>query len=305
MITKLSQLIEQARQVPKKRLAVAYADDGHTVDSVYMAVKAGIVEATLVGDEAVIREICRRNNIPTESFAIVNEPSETAAAAYAVARASRGEADILMKGSISTDKYVRALLSKETPVLPPKSVLTHMVVLEIPAYHKLLIATDVAIIPSPDIQQKVLMAKWVIRTAQSLGIETPKVAIVGPTEQMLPNIASCVDAATIAKMADRGQIADALVDGPLAVDVAIDAESARIKKLKSPVAGDADGLVFPDLDAANAFFKASTKLAGATLAGLVVGAKIPCVLTSRGDSEDSKLNSIALAVLVAHNGNKR
>ncbi len=305
MITKLSQLIEQARQVPKKRLTVAYADDQHTIESAYMAVKAEIVEATLVGDETVIREICRNHNIPTESFAIIHEPSETAAAAHAVALASRGEADILMKGSISTDKYVRALLSKDTPVLPPKSVLTHVVVLEMPAYHKLLLATDVAIIPSPDVQQKVLMTKWLIRTAQSLGIETPKVAIVGPTEQMLPNIPSCVDAAMIAKMADRGQITGGMVDGPLAVDVAIDAESARIKKLKSPVAGDADGLVFPDLDAANAFFKASTKLAGATLAGLVVGAKIPCVLTSRGDSEDSKLNSIALAVLVAHNGDKR
>ncbi len=299
MITKLSQLVEAARSAGRKKLAVAYAMDAHTVEAAAKAVEAGLVDATLVGDEETIRRICAEKGIDAGLFRIVNEAGEPQAAALAVKMAATGEADILMKGSISTDKYMRAILSKDAGLLPPKAILTHVTVLEVPVYHKLLVASDVAIIPSPDMNQKVFITRSVIDTARSLGVETPKVAIIAPTEQMLPGIPSCVDAATIAKMGERGQITGAIIDGPLAVDVAVDAETVAVKKLKSPVAGDADCLVFPDLDASNAFFKTCTKFAGATLAGLVVGAKVPCVLTSRGDSEDSKLNSIALGVLTA------
>lgn len=299
MITKLAELIEAAKKASKKRLVVAYAADIHTIEAAERAIDAKIVEATLVGDQEIIRSLCLQHGIDCGKFTIVDEKSDVRAAARAVELAAAGHADIIMKGTITTDKYMHAILSKEAGLLPPKAIVTHVTVLEIPAYHKLLTVSDIAIIPQPDINQKVCMTREVISTAHTLGVENPKVAIIAPTEMMLTGLPSCVDAGTIAKMGDRGQISGAIIDGPLAVDVAIDGEAAVLKKLTSPVVGDADCMVFPDLDASNSFFKAATKLAHASLAGLVVGAKVPCVLTSRGDSEDSKLNSIALAVIAA------
>jgi phosphate butyryltransferase len=172
-------------------------------------------------------------------------------------------------------------------------------ILEIASYHKLLAVADIAVIPSPDLAQKVTLTNNVIAASRMLDIEKPKVAIIAATEQMLPGMQACVDAAIIAKMSDRGQIRNAIVDGPLAVDVAMDKEAAAVKKLASPVNGDADGLVFPNIESANAFFKAATKLAGAELAGIVLGAKAPCVLTSRGDTTLTKFYSIAFAALMA------
>lgn len=301
MITKLTQLREVARKYKKKRMAVAYAADLHTIDAAYRAVESGIVDAILVGDEELIRQLCAENGVNPDRFTIIDEKHDVNAAARAVRLAATGEADILMKGTISTDKYMRAILSKDYGLLPVGATLTHVALLEIPAYHKLLLVGDVAIIPNPDLNQKMFITRSLVNTAKSLGIEVPKVAIIAPTEQMLPGIASCVDGAILSKMYQRGQVTDAIIDGPLAVDVAIDPETVVIKKLNSPVAGDADCLVFPNLDASNTFFKTATKFANASMAGLVVGAKVPCILTSRADSEDSKLNSIALAVLTTEN----
>lgn len=301
MITKLAQLREAAKTYKKKRMVVAYAADAQTIDAAFRATEAGFVEAILVGDADVIRKICTENEIDPNHFTIIDEKAEFAAAARAVRLAATGEADILMKGTISTDKYMHAILSKDYGLLPLGATLTHAALLEIPHYHKLLLVGDVAIIPHPDLKQKLIITESLVKTAKSLGIEMPKVAIIAPTEQMLPNIPSCVDGAIISKMYERGQIEDSIIDGPLAVDVAINPETVKIKKLKSPVAGDADCMVFPNLDSANAFFKTATKFAEASIAGIVVGAKVPCILTSRGDSEDSKLNSIALAVLTTEN----
>lgn len=301
MITKLAQLREAAKAYKKKRMIVAYAADSHTIEAAYRAVEAGIVEVTLVGDPEVIRSLCEKSGIDCGLFRIIGEQGDYESAARAVRQAATGEADILMKGTVSTDKYMHAILSKDFGLLPPRSILTHIALLEMPGYRKLLLVSDVAVIPQPDLKQKVFMAHSLIQTAHSLGIGCPKVAVIAPTEQMLPSIPSCVDAAIISKMWERGQIRGGIVDGPLAVDVAINPETVRIKKLESPVAGDADCMVFPGLDASNTFFKTATKLAGASMAGMVVGAKVPCILTSRGDSEESKLNSIALAVLTTEN----
>jgi phosphate butyryltransferase len=162
-----------------------------------------------------------------------------------------------------------------------------------------MIVGDVAIIPTPDLKQKVAITNYLINTAHALGIEKPKVAIIAATEQVSPGMEACVDASIISKMGDRGQIKNALIDGPLALDVAIDKESAQIKKLTGEVAGDADCLLFPNIDAGNVFYKTNTKLAGAELGAMVVGAKVPCVLSSRGDSTLTKLYSIALAAMNA------
>jgi phosphate butyryltransferase len=209
-----------------------------------------------------------------------------------------GEGDFLMKGLCSTDKFLRAILNKETGLLPPKGTLTHCTTLEIPAYHKLLFVGDVAVIPAPDLKQKQVIMECLVKTAKAVGVETPKVAILAATEQVLPSQPASLEAALLAKMADRGQIKGCIADGPLALDVAIDMESVQIKGLVSPVAGDADCILFPNIESGNVFYKANSKLVpGVRQAGILVGAKVPCVLSSRADSIDTKLNSIAIAAM--------
>ncbi|MDX9769547.1 MAG: bifunctional enoyl-CoA hydratase/phosphate acetyltransferase [Tenuifilaceae bacterium] len=298
-ITKLDQLFDVLRSKPKKRLVAAFANDDHTIEAVSMAVDMGIVDATLVGDEATIKEVSAKHNIDPSKFKIVQENDEMKAAAKAVELINNGEGDVLMKGLVSTDKYMRAILNKEKGLLPPKAVLSHVTVVQVPTYHKLLIVGDVAIIPAPDLNQKVAITNYLVKTAHSLGIEKPKVALLAATEQVSAAMPACVDATIISKMGDRGQIKGALIDGPLALDVAIDAESAKIKKLTGEVAGDADCILFPNIESGNVFFKACTKLAKGELGAMVMGAKVPCVLTSRGDSVQSKMYSIALAANAA------
>ncbi len=298
MITKLEQLVETVQGRPRKRLVVAYAEDTHTLEAVHAAVSRGIVEATLVGDREAIEATCAGVGIAPTLFTIVQEEGDVACVNRAVQMIGRGEGDILMKGLVSTDKYMRGILNKEFGLLPPKGVLSHIVVFEMPDYHKLLTVCDVAVLPCPDLNQKTALVRYLAATARALGVERPKIAAIAPSEQVLPTIVSSAEAALLAKMADRGQLGDVILDGPLALDVALYAEVARTKHLESPVAGDADCLLFPNLDAGNVFFKAANQICKAPLAAMVVGAKAPCVLTSRGDTALSKLYSIALAALM-------
>jgi phosphate butyryltransferase len=300
MITKLDDMFEVLRLRESKRLVAAYANDSHTIGAVNKAVDLGLVDATLVGDKEEIASVCKNEGIDISKFDIVHEPDETGAANKAVALINEGRGNLLMKGLVSTDKYMRAILHKEKGLMPPGAVLSHVTVMENTNYHKLLIFGDVAIIPAPELKEKIAITNYLIATAKALGIEKPKVAVLAATEQVSPKMPACVDAALIAKMADRGQIKGACVDGPLALDVAIDKESAEIKKLKGHVAGDADCLVFPNIESGNVFYKANTKLAKSELGAMVVGAKVPAVLSSRGDTIKTKLYSIALAALSAH-----
>jgi phosphotransacetylase len=298
-ITKLDQMITALQGKPKKRLVAAAANDSHTIGAVAQATGLNIIEPILVGDETMIKQVCEKEKINFNQFRIVNEPDELKAAAKAVEMINAGEADILMKGSLSTDKYMRAILNKEKGLLPPKAILSHVSVFEVSTYPKLLITGDVAVIPAPDFGQKVAITNYVIKVAHALQIERPKVAMIAATEQMLPGMQACIDASLITKMSDRGQIKGAIIDGPLAMDVAIDPESVQIKKLVSPVAGDADCLVWPNIESGNVFYKTTTKLAKGELAAVVMGAKCPAILSSRGDSEKTKNYSIALACLLA------
>ncbi|MDR2562175.1 MAG: bifunctional enoyl-CoA hydratase/phosphate acetyltransferase [Holophagales bacterium] len=298
-ITKLDQMLDALRAKPRKKLVAAAANDEHTIEAVKDGVDAGIVEAVLVGDEARIIEICKKEGFGPGKFNIVNEPNETKAAAAAVSMVRSGDGDVLMKGSLSTDKYMRAILNKEQGLMEPGAILSHVTVIENPHYHKLLIVGDVAVIPAPELKEKTAILNYLISVAKALQIETPKAAIVTASEQVLPKMQACLDAAVLAKMGDRGQIRGAIVDGPLALDVAIDKEAAEIKGLKSPVAGDADCLVFANIEAGNIFYKSMTKLAGCECGAMVVGAKKPCILSSRGDTVKTKLYSIALAALTA------
>jgi phosphate butyryltransferase len=299
-ITKLDQMFEVLKSKPKNRLVAAYANDSHTIGAVSQAVDMGLLDATLVGDEAVIKQVCSEHKIDVNKFVIVHEPDDMKATMLAVELINQGKGNILMKGLVTSDKYMRAILNKEKGLMSrPDGVLSHVSVIESPRYHKLLIVSDVAIIPNPDFKQKLAIAGYLTTTAHALQIEKPKMAVIAATEQVSISMPACVDAALLAKMCDRGQIKGAIIDGPLALDVAIDQESCEIKKLVSPVGGDADCLLFPNIESGNVFFKANTKLAGAELGAVVFGAKVPCILTSRGDSEKTKLYSIALGAMLA------
>lgn len=298
-IQKLDDLFEVLRSKPRKRLVAAYANDAHTIEAVAAAVQAGIVEATLVGDRDTILKVCQEQKVDASQFEIVQESVDTKAVATAISLINDGRGDILMKGLVTTDRYMRGILNKEKGLLPPKAVLSHVTVMQIPTYHKLLVVGDVAIIPAPDFNQKVAITNYLITIAKTLGIETPKVALLAATEQVSTGMPACVEAAVLSKMGDRGQIQGALLEGPLALDVAVNAEAAKIKKLTSQVAGDADCLLFPNIESGNVFFKTCTKFAKAELGAMVMGAKVPCILTSRGDSVKSKMYSIALAANAA------
>ena len=282
----------------RKRMVAAWGVDSHTIAAAAKAVGLGLADVTLVGDENMIADACREEGVDSGIFTIVHNPNELQAVAQAVQMVREGQGDFLMKGLCSTDKFLRAVLNKETGLLPPKGTLTHCTTLEIPSYHKLLFVGDVAVIPAPDIKQKQIIMECLVKTAQAVGVQKPKVAIIAATEQVLASQPATIEAAMLSKMVERGQIRGCVADGPLALDVAIDQESVDIKGLVSPVAGDADCLLFPNIESGNVFYKANSKLVpGVKQSGILVGAKVPCVLSSRADSIDTKLNSIAIAAM--------
>ena len=298
-IRNFTEMIEAARRQTIKRVVVVNGVDENTIEGLNEAVKTGFVSPILTGDSVVILKALENLGIDAAKYRILHAADAKDAAEKAIELVVNGEADLVMKGLISTDKFMKALLKKESGMLPSNSTLFHISVMHNINYHKLLIFTDAAVIPYPDLKQKIMMTGHLIQTAHRLGIKEPKVAVIAPTEQIIISIQSCMDGATIAKMNEHGQIEGGLVDGPMALDVALDRESAEIKGFTSPVAGDADCLLFPNIDAANVFYKANSKLANAEMSGIIAGAKVPVVVSSRGDSEKTKLNSLALATLLS------
>jgi len=302
-IRSLEQLVTDLKDQPSRRLAVAAGHDENTIQACAKAASEDIAKVILVGDKARIEALCQQFGLDAGVFTIIDEPDEAKAGAEAVRLVRDGEADVLMKGLIGTDKYMRLILNKERGLLPPKAVLSHITVLDIPAYReshdKLLIVSDVAIIPDPDLPTKLKIVQYVNDAAHAFGIDDPKIAILAATEKVNPKMEACVDAAIITQMNRRGQIKGCTIDGPLALDVACSPEACEIKGLASPVEGSADCLVFPNIETGNVFYKGMTVLGGGKLAAAVVGTTAPCVLTSRADSEESKFLSIALGCRLA------
>lgn len=301
MISNFQELFTQLKEKGIcKRLVVAWGVDEHSIEAAYRAVELGIVEATLVGDKSKIEAVCSANSFDLNKLNIVDEPVELKAVSRAVALVHDGQGDVLMKGLCSTDKFLRAILNKECGLLPPKGVLSHVGIIENPNYHKLLFVSDIAVIPAPDFRQKVKMTGYLTTVARSFGIAKPKVAFIAASEQMLDSMPACMEGAMLSTMASRGQLGACIGDGPLALDVAIDQESVEIKGLKSEVAGDADCLLFPNIESANVFWKTNSKLCrDVKQGGMLVGTTAPCLLVSRADSAEAKLNSIAAAVMCA------
>ncbi len=298
-IKSFNDLLEVVKKQPEKRLVTVNGVDINTLEALNDAVELGLVSAILTGDKGKIEETLSELNIDICNYDVIHTRSEREAAEKAIELINEGKAELIMKGMVSTDKFMKVLLKKEYGLVPSKGVLSHVALMENPNYPKLLLFSDAGVIPYPDLQQKILMTEFLIDTAHKLGIKLPKVAVIAPTEQIIISIQSCMDGATIAKMAEHKQIEGGLVDGPMALDVAISMESASIKGFTSPVAGDADCLLFPNIDAANVFYKTNSKLCKAQMAGIIVGAKVPAIVSSRGDSEKTKLNSIALASLIS------
>ncbi|MDR3180912.1 MAG: phosphate butyryltransferase [Prevotellaceae bacterium] len=300
MITSFEEIYAIVASLPKKRLVVAWGVDDHSIVAAAEAIKRNLADVTLVGNQKMIRKACDAEKIDSSIFHVIDISDDVSAVNMAVSLINSGEGDMLMKGLCSTDKYMRAILNKEKGLLPPKTVLSHVSLLFHPEYHKLILMSDIAVIPAPDLSQKIAMVGYLVDIARKLGIEKPKVAALAATEQMLTGMQACVDAAMLAKMAERGQIRNCILDGPLSLDIAVSKEAARIKKVNSEVAGDADCLLFPNIESGNMFYKANSILCkGTRLAAIVTGAKAPAVLSSRGDNTDTKLNSIALAALMA------
>ncbi len=296
----IAELIAAAKAVAgKPRIAVAAAQDEEVLQAVEAARVAGLADAILIGDRAAIERIAAKEGIDLSAYEVVQEPELAKAAASAVAHVRSGEASFVMKGLLDTSVILKAVLNKETGLHAGRLV-SHVGAVESPHYHKLVLVTDAAINIAPTLGEKIDIIRNAVDCGRALGVETPKVALLAAVEKVNPEKMPCTaDAAILTQMNRRGQIPGCVVDGPLALDNAISAEAARIKGIESPVAGDADILVAPYIEVGNVLYKALMDLGGAKGAGLVVGAKTPIVLTSRSDTAETKLASIAFAVLVA------
>lgn len=293
----IAEIVAAARASGRKRVAVAAAHEQSALEAALDARTEGIADPILIGDLDEIHRIARELGADLSGVRMIEEKDYAKAAAAAVALVRSGEADILMKGILDTSILLKAALNKESG-LNAGRLTSHVAVIESPHYHKLFIVTDAAINIAPDVQGKLDIIANAVQVSRSLGVDRPKVALLAAVEKVNAERMPCtVDAAIITQMNRRGQVKDCVVDGPLALDNAISAESARIKHIVSDVAGDADILVAPDIEAGNVLYKALLDLGGARGAGIVAGAARPIVLTSRADSRETKLASIALASL--------
>jgi phosphate butyryltransferase len=296
--TSLRDVHARAKQGAPRTLAVACPHDDDVLLSLDRASAAGLVRPLLVGRRALIEPLCEKLGLRSFRPEIVECAEDGAAVELAVRKVRSGEAQMLMKGLVSTSAFLKGVLNKEFG-LRQRPLLSHVALYEARDPERLVLLTDVAMNIAPDLSQKVQILENAVWLAHALGIERPKVAAVAAVETVNPEMPATVDAAALAKMADRGQIKGCVVDGPLALDNALSIEAARHKQISSPVAGVADVLLLPDIEAGNVLYKILGLIKVWPLAAVVVGASAPVVLTSRADSDDTKFNSIALAAAIA------
>jgi phosphate butyryltransferase len=297
-ISTFAQLMDEARKAGPRTVAIAGASELEVLVAAQDAEREGIATCTLVGDRDELRRMAAEHKIDITRMMIIHEVRQEAICRKVMELLRMGHADLAMKGKVETAVFLRAALDRETG-LRVGNLFSHVAVFEVPGFNRLLFVTDSGVVVAPTMEQKVEIVQNAIRVAQCLGVAEPKVAILAATEMVNPKIPTTLDAANLAKMADRGQIRGGLVDGPLALDNAISPESVAIKGIKSTVAGYADVLVAPDVEAGNMLAKAITYFAGGKMAGVVVGGKSPLIVASRSDPHETKLVSMALGVLLA------
>ena len=296
---KYEQALTKCRHLDPVPTAVAHPCDETSLTGAMEAAANGLIVPILVGPEAKIREVAARHGIDLGATRIVDAPHSHAAAAKAVELVRQGEAELLMKGSLHSDELLGAVVARETGLRTGRRI-SHVFIMDVPTYHKVLVVTDAAINIAPTLEDKVDICQNAIDLLVALGVARPKVAILAAVETVNSKMPATIDAACLCKMADRGQITHGILDGPLAFDNAISKEAARIKGITSDVAGDPDILLVPDLEAGNILAKQLTFLANADSAGIVLGARVPIILTSRADSVRSRSASCAVAMLAAH-----
>ncbi len=296
---KYEQLLEECAMLDPIATAVAHPCEESALAGAIDAGTNGLIKPILVGPKARIEELAKEHGINLGSTRIVDAPHSHAAAAKAVELVRNGEAELLMKGSLHTDELLGAVVARDTGLRTGRRI-SHVFIMDVPTYHKVLIVTDAAINIAPALEDKVDIVQNAIDLAITLGRTQPKVAILAAVETINSKMSATIDAAALCKMADRGQIKGAILDGPLAFDNAISKDAAKIKGIKSEVAGDPDILLVPDLEAGNILAKQLSFLANADSAGLVLGARVPIILTSRADSVRSRIASCAVAMMAAH-----
>ncbi|TFH02711.1 MAG: bifunctional enoyl-CoA hydratase/phosphate acetyltransferase [Calditrichales bacterium] len=290
------QIINQVKKESKRTVAVAMAEDRDVLIALEKARAKGLTHAILTGNKSKILAVLKEINATPENYEIIDSESEQAAVTAAVSLVRKGQAQVVMKGLCSTSVFLKGILDKENG-LRSGNVISHLAIFESPNYHKLFMMSDAAMNIAPDLTEKIYILENAINTALRLGYECPKVAVISAVEKVnATGIPSSADAAIIAKMGDRGQIKSAIIDGPLAVDNALSKQACKVKGLNSPVGGDADICLVPNIETGNAFYKLMTIMGNAKVAGIVVGAAAPVVLTSRADSEESKYLSIITAL---------
>jgi len=296
---KYDRLIAQCAALAPVPTAVVHPCDAASLAGALQAAAAGLIVPLLVGPEARLRRIAGEEGLDISHCRLIDAPHSHASADTGVALVRTSEAAALMKGSLHTDELMAAVVHRETGIRTARRI-SHVFIMDVPTYPKLLFITDAAVNITPTLDDKVDIVANAIELAQALGVAVPKVAILSAIETVSAKIPSTIDAAALCKMADRGQIKGAVLDGPLAFDNAISKEAAAMKGIVSPVAGDADILLVPDLEAGNMLAKELTFLANADAAGIVLGARVPIVLTSRADSVRARLASAAVAAIYAH-----
>lgn len=289
-------LLELAKNTEPKKIAVAAAQDDDVLKAVQAAVKENICIPILVGDKERIKEISEEINFEIENIQVIDEKDGQKAARTAVSLVSSGKADIVMKGLIDTSIILKAVLDKEIG-LRTGNILSHAAVFELDKYHKLLVITDAAMNIAPTASEKKQLIENTLTLCHSLNIERPKVAVICAKEKVSDKMQATVDAQTLVRMYKDGEIKGCIVEGPFGLDNAISKEAASIKGVKGQVAGDADILLMPNIEAGNVLYKSLTYFSNSKNAGIILGARAPIVLTSRADSDETKLNSIALAVI--------
>ena len=297
MIKTLGSLLEKASQVTEAYVSVAVAHDSHVLEAVGMASEAGIANFVLVGDEERIGEIAKELKLDCSKFEIIHETDDELACAIAVDLVKSGSATALMKGLVDTSVFMKAVLNREKGIRTGNK-LTHLAAFEVSAYHKLLFVTDAAISVAPDLKGKQEIIQNAVDAVNHLGITCPKVALLAAVEKVNENMPVTLEYKELVEMAKNGEITGCILDGPLALDNAVSYESAEMKGIISEVAGDADILVCPDIEAGNILYKSLVFLASAKNGGVVLGAKRPIILTANADSSESKLVSIALGILM-------
>lgn len=280
------------------RVVAVYPHDSHTQEAIEAALEKGFADFVLVGRAAELEALPLAARF-ADRIEIIDAPDGDTAARVAVQLIGAGGGNVLMKGKLNTDNLLRAVLNKEWGILPPGNVLSHITVSEIPGRHKLLMYTDVAVIPYPTLTQREAMIGYVASLCRALGIERPRIALTHFTEKVNPKFPVSTDYVALKEMAATGRWGEIIVDGPMDVKTAVDPEAGALKGIVSPVEGDADALMMADIEAGNVLYKTLTQFGGATNAGVIVGARVPVVLPSRGDTSEGKLASLALACLMS------